>query len=81
VLTKIIAVLLLIAMIVSLFTGMYYLVKDRGQSNRTLKALTWRISIWVVLFALLAGAYYFGYLEPSESLRPEWADQQSETGQ
>lgn len=70
-LTKIIAVLLLIAMIVSLFTGMYYLVKDRGQTNRTLNALTWRIAIWVVLFALLAGATYFGYLEPSESIKPE----------
>lgn len=70
-LTKIIAVLLLIAMLVSLFTGMYYLVKDRGQTDRTLKALTWRISIWVVLFALLAGATHLGYLEPSESIKPE----------
>lgn len=70
-LTKIIAVLLLIAMLVSLFTGMYYLVKDRGQSNRTLNALTWRIGIWIVLFALLAGATYFGYLQPSESLKPD----------
>ncbi len=69
-LTKIIAVLLLVAMIVSLFTGMYYLVKDRGQTTRTLNALTWRIGIWVVLFALLAGATYFGYLEPSESIKP-----------
>lgn len=70
-LTKIIAILLLIAMLVSLFTGMYYLVKDRGQSNRTLNALTWRIGIWVVLFALLAGATYFGFLEPGESLKPD----------
>lgn len=72
-LTKIIAVLLLLAMLVSLFTGMYYLVKDRGRSNRTLKALTWRIGIWIVLFALLTGAVYMGYLEPSESIKPEWA--------
>ena len=79
-LTKIIAVLLLIAMIVSLFMGLYYLVKDRGQTNRTLKALTWRISIWVVLFALLAGTAYLGYLEPSVSIKPEWA-RQSETKQ
>lgn len=72
-LTKIVAVLLLIAMIVSLFTGMYYLVKDRGQTNRTLKALTWRISIWVVLFALLAVGAYTGWLEPSVSIRPDAA--------
>lgn len=74
-LTKIIAILLLIAMLVSLFMGMYYLVKDRGQTNRTLKALTWRISIWVVLFALLAIGAYTGFLEPSNSLKPEWAEE------
>lgn len=60
-------------MIVSLFTGMYFLVKDQGRSNRTLKALTWRISIWVVLFALLAVGAYTGLLEPSVSIRPDAA--------
>jgi hypothetical protein len=80
VLTKIIAILLLIAMIVSLFMGMYYLVKDQGKTNRTLKALTWRISIWVVLFALLALGAYTGFLEPSVSIKPDWA-KQAETGQ
>lgn len=74
-LTKILAVLLLIAMIVSLFMGMYYLVKDQGRTNRTLKALTWRISIWVILFALLAVGAYTGFLEPSVSIKPEWAEQ------
>jgi len=78
VLTKIIAVLLLVAMIVSLFMGMYYLVKDRGSTNRTLKALTWRISIWVVLFILLAVAAYTGFLEPSVSVKPEWAGEQDQ---
>lgn len=72
-LTKIVAILLLVAMIVSLFTGMYFLVKDQGRSNRTLKALTWRISIWIVLFALLAGGAYTGLLEPSVSIRPDAA--------
>lgn len=72
-LTKIVAVLLLVAMVVSLFSGLFYLVRDRGQSDRTLKALTWRISIWVVLFGLLAAGAYTGLLEPSVSIRPEAA--------
>lgn len=72
-LTKIVAILLLVAMIVSLFAGMYFLVKDQGRSNRTLKALTWRISIWVVLFALLAVGAYTGLIEPSVSIRPDAA--------
>lgn len=74
-LTKIVAIVLLIAMIVSLFMGMYYLVKDQGRTNRTLKALTWRISIWVVLFVLLAVGAYTGFLEPSVSIKPDWARQ------
>lgn len=74
-LTKIVAIVLLIAMIASLFMGMYYLVKDQGRTNRTLKALTWRISIWVVLFVLLAVGAYTGFLEPSVSIKPDWAKQ------
>ncbi len=74
-LTKIIIILLVIAMLVSLFMGMYYLVKDQGRTNRTLKALTWRISIWVVLFAFLAVGAYTGYIKPSNSIKPQWAKQ------
>lgn len=62
-------------MIISLIMGLYYLVKDRGQTNRTLKALTWRISIWVVLFVLLAVGAYTGFIEPSNSVKPDWANQ------
>lgn len=67
-LTKVIVVLLLIAMIASLIMGMYYLVKDQGQTNRTLTALTWRISIWIVLFVVLAGGAYFGLFQPSATI-------------
>lgn len=80
-LTKIIAVLLLIAMIVSLFMGMYYLVKDQGKTDRTLKALTWRISIWIILFILLAAGAYTGFLEPSNSIKPDWAKEAESSSQ
>lgn len=75
VLAKIIIILLIVAMVVSLFTALYYLVKDQGRTNRTLKALTWRISIWVVLFILLAVGAYTGYIHPSASLRPHQTQQ------
>lgn len=66
-------------MIVSLFSGLYFLAKDGNDSRRTLHALTARISIWVVLFALLGIGVYTGVLTPSNSLTPDWAKQQ-ETG-
>ncbi|MGB5300883.1 MAG: twin transmembrane helix small protein, partial [Thiogranum sp.] len=50
---KILIVVALIAIIVSLASGMVFLVKDKGQSERTAKALTVRISLSVLLFGLL----------------------------
>ncbi len=77
---KIIIIAFLIAMVVSLFSGLYFLAKDGNNSKRTLHALTARISIWVVLFALLGIGVYTGILTPSNSLTPEWAKQQQQTG-
>lgn len=77
---KIIIIAFLIAMVVSLFSGLYFLAKDGNNSKRTLHALTARISIWVVLFALLGIGVYTGVLTPSNSLTPEWAKQQQPTG-
>ena len=62
-------------MLVSLFSGLYFLAKDKSDSRRTLNALTARISIWVLLFAILSIAIYTGALEPSNSIKPDWAKQ------
>lgn len=70
---KVIAVLLLLAMVVSLFSGLYFLYKDQGRTDRTLKALTTRISIWVVLFVILCAGIYTGVITPSNSVRPPTA--------
>ena len=72
-LTKAIILLLLLAMIVSLFSGLFFLYKDRGQGTRTLKALTARISIWVILFLFLCVGIYTGAIKPTNSVRPNWA--------
>jgi hypothetical protein len=62
--TKIIVVLFLIFIIGSLFSGLFYLVKDKGASERTVKALTLRISLSVILFILLMIGYATGLLQP-----------------
>ena len=49
-LTKIIIVLFLFIIIGSLFSGLFYLVRDKGTSERTVRALTVRISLSVLLF-------------------------------
>ena len=63
-LTKIIVVLFLFAIIGSLGSGLYYLVKDKGSSDRTVRALTVRISLSVLLFIILMLAYATGVLQP-----------------
>jgi small neutral amino acid transporter SnatA (MarC family) len=63
-LTKIIVVLFLFAIIGSLGSGLYYLVRDKGSSDRTVRALTVRISLSVLLFILLMLAYATGLLQP-----------------
>jgi hypothetical protein len=62
--TKIIVVLFLIFIVGSLFSGLYYLVKDKGASERTVRALTLRISLSVILFILLMIGYATGLLQP-----------------
>jgi hypothetical protein len=62
--TKIIVVLFLIFIIGSLFSGLFYLVKDKGTSERTVRALTLRISLSVLLFILLMIGYATGLLQP-----------------
>lgn len=56
----IIAALLLI--IGSLFSALFYLMKDKGQGKRTVRALTLRISLSLGLFLLLMIGYYTGVI-------------------
>jgi len=56
-------VLVFVAFIlVSLFSALYFLVKDRGQSTRTVKALTVRVLLSIVLFVLLLLSFHFGFI-------------------
>ena len=41
---------------------MYYLVKDKGQGTRTVRSLTFRIGLSMLLFALLMLGTYMGFI-------------------
>lgn len=56
-------VLLFVAFIVtSLFSALYFLLKDRSGSRRMVKALTVRVALSAVLFAMLMLGFYFGII-------------------
>ena len=59
---KILVILFLIFIVASLGSALYYLVKDKGQSDRVVKALTVRVALSVALFALLMLGFYFGLI-------------------
>ncbi|MBT9614475.1 MAG: twin transmembrane helix small protein [Burkholderiales bacterium] len=61
-LSRIIIVIFLLLIVGSLVSALYYLVKDKGGSDRTVKALTVRVSLSVTLFLLLMAGFYFGII-------------------
>ena len=62
--TKIIVILFLLAIVGSLFSGLFFLMKDKGASERTVRALTVRVSLSVLLFILLIIGFATGLLQP-----------------
>ena len=61
---KVLIILILLVIIGSLFSGLFYLVRDKGTSERTVRALTVRISLSLLLFVLLMIGYATGILRP-----------------
>ena len=57
---KIIVLLFIAAILASLGSALYFLIKDKGSSTRTARALTWRVALSVTLFVLLMAGFYFG---------------------
>ncbi len=56
-------VLLALGLIVaSLASGLYFMMTDRGKSDRAVRALTLRVALSVSLFLLLMAGQYFGLL-------------------
>lgn len=59
---RIVVILFIIAIVASLGSALFYLVKDKGGSDRTVRALTVRISLSIVLFVVLMAGFYFGLI-------------------
>ena len=57
---KLFVVLTLLAIVGSLFSGLWFLYRDRGEGTRTVRALTLRIGLSISLFILLLLSYRFG---------------------
>ncbi len=61
---KFLIILCLLGIIFSLGTGLFHLVKDKGNSKKMANALTVRIALSVALFILLFIAWKQGMIQP-----------------
>lgn len=59
---KPVVIILLIALFVSLFSGLFFFVKDQGTTRRTFYSLGIRLCIAVLLFSVTAYGLYTGEL-------------------
>lgn len=57
---------ILIAIVASLGSALYHLTVSRGDSQKMVRALTWRIALSVVLFLLLMAGWFAGLITPHE---------------
>jgi hypothetical protein len=59
---KIVVILFILLIIASMASALFFMVKDRGASTRTVRALTWRVVFSIALFAMLMLGFHFGIL-------------------
>lgn len=49
----------------SLGVALFYLMRDKGKSNRTVQALAMRVALSITLFLIVLGMYMLGWIEPT----------------
>jgi succinate dehydrogenase/fumarate reductase cytochrome b subunit len=61
---KLLIIAFLILILWNLGAGLYYMMVDKGQTNRTVKSLTWRIGLSVALILLVVAGILTGVIKP-----------------
>jgi hypothetical protein len=57
-----VVIAMLILIVASLGSGLYFVMHDTSDSKRAVKALAIRVGLSVLLFLILMASYYFGYI-------------------
>jgi len=55
-------IFIVICILASLFSALFFMFRDKGDSRRMLKALTLRVALSVALFVLLMAGFFFGLI-------------------
>ena len=65
-LAKLVIVGFLILIVYNLGAGLYYMMTDKGETDRTVKALTRRIGLSVLLILLVILGIWLGIIKPHD---------------
>lgn len=64
-LMKILVALAFLLILGSLGAALFFLMKDKGKSNRTVHALALRVGLSITLFIMLLISYRLGWISPT----------------
>ena len=59
---KIVVIILVLFIVASLGSGLFFMLTDQSGSKRMVKALALRVGLSIALFLLLMAGYYFGLI-------------------
>lgn len=62
---KILVAIGFVLIIGSLASALFFLMRDKGRTNRTVNALAVRVGLSITLFLLILGAYKMGWIVPT----------------
>ena len=65
--TRLLILACLLAIVLSLGSALVYLVRDKGESQKMVRALTLRVGLSILLFLLLIAAWWLGWIQPHGS--------------
>ena len=63
---KLIIIAFLVAILYNLGSGLYYMMVDKGENDRMVRSLTWRIGLSVALILLVILGIWSGVIKPHD---------------
>lgn len=63
---KLIIIVFLVAILYNLGSGLYYMMVDKGEKDRMVRSLTWRIGLSVALILLVILGIWTGVIKPHD---------------
>ncbi len=64
-LVKAVIIIFLLVILYSLGSSFFFMVKDKGEGDRMLKRLMWRIGLSIFLLLILYVMFLLGWIQPS----------------